>query len=67
MVITFSDNYGLSILGDTATIVWARILVTTIKAISQPAASVNINCSNKIMSLYYPEILDVSKITKLSL
>jgi hypothetical protein len=42
MEIIFSDNYRLSIPADTATIVWASSLVTTVHAIIQPAASVKI-------------------------
>ena len=52
MVIIFSDNYRLSIPADTATIVWASSLVTTVNAISQPAAIVKIYWSHKIMSLF---------------
>ena len=51
MVIIFSDNYRLSIPADTATIVWASSLMTTVHAISQPAAIVKIYWSHKIMSL----------------
>jgi len=48
----FSENYGLTIPADTATIVWASSLVTTVHAISQPAAIVKIYWSHKIMSLF---------------
>jgi len=48
----FSDNYRLSIPADTTTIVWASSLVTTVHAISQPAAIVKIYWPHKIMSLF---------------
>jgi len=48
----FSDKYRLSISADTATIVWTSSLVTTVHAISQPAAIVKIYWSNKIVSLF---------------
>jgi len=51
MVITFSDNYRTSIPAATATITWASTIVATGHAISQPAASIKIYWSHKVMSL----------------
>jgi len=51
MIVIFSDNYRLSIPADTATIMCANKLVTTFNASSQPAASVKIYWSHKVMSL----------------
>jgi hypothetical protein len=48
----FSDNYRVSIPAETATILWASSLVNTVHAISQPAATVKIYWSHKIMFLF---------------
>ena len=50
MVITFSDNYRISIPTATEKITWASSRVTTGHIISQTAASIKIYWSHKIMS-----------------